>query len=246
VNKLERYLFDLRGFLVIEDALLPDQVAELNVLLDEMVAVHNQAEKPWSRFNFLLGCGQSFQTLIDNPRITPYLRELLGDGFRLDHDYVHLIRRPGTGPIGTFLHGGGTPYDPCQYYFYKHGQMYNGLTAVAYSLTDVNPDNGGFGCIPGSHKSHFSIPDALQDLENPHPCIEEVSGKAGSAIVFTEALTHTTLFWKATHERRTLFYIYSPFPNAWLPYYYNPDDYPELTEAQRKILRSPGARSQNG
>jgi hypothetical protein len=48
--------------------------------------------------------------------------------------------------------------------------MYNGLTAVAYNLTDVNPGEGGFGCIPGSHKS-----------------------KAGTAIIFTEALTHGTL-----------------------------------------------------
>ncbi len=58
MNELERYLFDLQGFLVIEDALLPNQVAGFNALLDEMVNVHNQAEKPWSRFDFLLGCGQ--------------------------------------------------------------------------------------------------------------------------------------------------------------------------------------------
>jgi ectoine hydroxylase-related dioxygenase (phytanoyl-CoA dioxygenase family) len=240
VTELERYLFDLQGFLVVEDALTPEQVIVINDLLDQQVSQRHELEKPWSRFDRLLGQGKSFQDLIDNPQITPYLTELLGRNFRLDHDYVHIIRQPGPGPIGVFLHGGGTPYDPCQYYTVRDGQMYNGLIAVAYQLTDVAPGKGGFGCIPGSHKSYFPLPEALEDLENPHPCIQEVPGKAGSAIIFTEALTHTTLYWKGHHERRTLFYKYSPSPSAWLRQYYNHDDYPELSEAQRQRLKAPG------
>ncbi|HEY9744147.1 MAG TPA: phytanoyl-CoA dioxygenase family protein, partial [Coleofasciculaceae cyanobacterium] len=176
---------------------------------------------------------------IDNPRISPYLLDLLGPKFRLDHDYIHIIHQ-GPGPIGSDLHGGGTPYDPCQYYQYKNGRMYNGLTAVAYNLTDVNPGEGGFGCIPGSHKSNLPLPAELQDLEHPHACVQEIGGKAGTAIIFTEALTHGTLVWKGQRDRRTLFYKYSPYPSAWLRNYYNPDDYPDLTEAQRDILRTPG------
>ncbi|UBF25246.1 phytanoyl-CoA dioxygenase family protein [Kovacikia minuta CCNUW1] len=242
MNEVERYLFDLQGFLIVENALSLEQVAAINELLDQQVNLHQELEKPWSRFDRLLSWGAPFRDLIDNPRITPYLHTLLGNHFRLDHEYVHLIRQPGTGPIGSFLHGGGTPYDPCQYYLYKDGQMYNGLTAVAYQLTDVAPGEGGFGCIPGSHKSHFPVPDALQDLETPHACIQEISAKAGSAIIFTEALTHCTLFWQGKQERRTLFYKYSPCSSAWLRQYYNPDDYPDLTEAQRRILKTPGVR----
>lgn len=240
MNELERYLFDLQGFLVVEAAIAPDHLAALNHLLDCQVAQSQEHSKPWSRFDRLLGWGKPFRDLIDNSRITPYLVALLGDRFRLDHDYVHIIRQPGTGPIGTFLHGGGTPFDPCQYYHFQHGQMYNGLTAVAYHLTDVAIGDGGFGCIPGSHKSNLPLPTTLEDLEHPHPCIQEVAGKAGTAIIFTEALTHTTLFWRAQHERRTLFYKYSPHPSAWLRSVYTPEDYPDLTDAQRRILKSPG------
>jgi ectoine hydroxylase-related dioxygenase (phytanoyl-CoA dioxygenase family) len=118
--------------------------------------------------------------------------------------------------------------------------MYNGLCAVAYNLTDVNLGEGGFGCIPGSHKSNLPFPDQWRDLEQPHPCVQTLTGKAGTAILFTEALTHGTLPWKGQQERRTLFYKYSPHPSAWSRYYYNPDDYPELTEAQRRILKTPG------
>ncbi len=239
MNELERYLFDLQGFIVVEDALTATQIAAINELLDKQIANINEPEKPFFRFNRLLPWGSPFQALIDNPPITPYLLTLLGEKFRLDHDYVHIIRY-GLGPVGSILHNGGTPYDPCQYYSYKNGRMYNGLCAVAYNLTDVHPGEGGFGCVPGSHKSNLPFPEEWMNLENPPPCVQEITGKAGTAIIFTEALTHGTLPWKGQHQRRTLFYKYSPYPSAWLRNYYNPDDYPELTEAQRLILRTPG------
>lgn len=239
MNEFERYLFDLQGFLVVEDALTTAQLATLNKLLDKQIATVDEPGKQWLRFDSLLPLGEPFQDLIDNPRITPYLVELLGSRFRLDHDYVHVIRQ-GSGPIGAILHNGGTPFDPCQYYTFKNERMYNGLCAVAYNLTDVNPGEGGFGCIPGSHKSNLPLPDEWQDLEHPHPCVQEISGKAGTAIIFTEALTHGTMPWKGQHERRTLFFKYSPHPSAWARYYYNPDDYPDLTESQRRILKTPG------
>jgi hypothetical protein len=239
VNELERYLFDLQGFLVVEDALTTAQLAALNELIDRHIADVDEPGKPYFRFDGLLPWGTPFRTPIDNPRITPYLIALQGSRFRLDHDYVHIIRQ-GTGPIGATLHGGGTPYDPCQYYLYKNGQMHNGLVAVAYNLTDVNPGEGGFGCIPGSHKSNLPFPEEWRNLEYAPSCVQAIAGKAGTAIVFTEALTHGTLPWKGRHERRTLFYKYSPHPSAWSRYYYNLDDYPELTENQRRILKTPG------
>ena len=239
MTEIEQYLFDLQGFLVVEDALTGAQLAALNEIIDQQIALVDEPGKLWLRFNRLLSWGTPFQNLIDNPRISPYLLDLLGPKFRLDHDYIHIICQ-GPGPIGSDLHGGGTPYDPCQYYQYKNGRMYNGLTAVAYNLTDVNPGEGGFGCIPGSHKSNLPLPAELQDLEHPHPCVQEIGGKAGTAIIFTEALTHGTLVWKGQRDRRTLFYKYSPYPSAWLRNYYNPDDYPDLSEAQRDILKTPG------
>lgn len=239
MTELERYLFDLQGFLVLEDALTTEQITALNQIFARQIAKVDEPGKPCLRFDGVLGWGKPFREAIDNPRITPYLVALQGSRFRLDHDYIQTIRY-GNGPIGAFLHGGGTPYDPCQYYTFKNGQMYNGLVVVAYHLTDVNPGEGGFGCIPGSHKSNFPLPQELEDLEHPHPCVQALAGKAGTAIIFTEALTHTTLPWTGQQERRTLFYKYSPHPSAWSRYYYNLNDYPDLTDAQRCILKTPG------
>jgi hypothetical protein len=238
MNEIERYLFDVWGFLVIENALTATQVDDLNAIVTAQILASDDPQKPFLRFDGLLKFGEPFLALIDNPQVTPYLLELLGKRFRLDHDYAHILR-PHCGLIDV-IHGGGTPYDPCQYYHYRDGRMYNGLVAIAYNLTDVGPGEGGFGCIPGSHKSNLPLPQALTTLDPPHPCLQAVPVKAGSAVIFTEALTHGTLAWKGNRERRTLFYKYSPYPSAWSRLYPNPDDYPQLTQAQRQLLKTPG------
>ncbi|MGB7381287.1 MAG: phytanoyl-CoA dioxygenase family protein, partial [Rivularia sp. (in: cyanobacteria)] len=239
MHESERYLFDLQGFLVVENVLNNEEISALRKLIDEQVAIKNQPEASKLRFDNLLSSGKPLRNLIDHPRITAYLSELLGGKFRLDHNYVHIIRK-GVGPIGCYLHGGGTPYDPTQYYSFRNHKIYNGLLAVAYELNDVYPGDGGFACIPGSHKSNLSCPQEWLNLECPTDIIKSVTVKAGSAIIFTEALTHGTLPWQGKNERRTLFYKYSPHSYAWLRNYYNPDDFTDLTPSQREILKTPG------
>ncbi len=241
MNEYERYFFDLQGFLVVPDALSADQVSDLNAIMDDHIACEAEPEMRTHRFGGLLRWGQTYRDLIDNPRIAPYLAALLGESFRLDHDYADIIRS-GKGPIGTTLHGGATPFDPSQYYVYKEGRMYNGLTVVAYNLKDVNPGDGGFACVPGSHKSNLPFPGDWRDLENPQPCVLAVTAPAGAAILFTEALTHGTLPWHGKDERRTIFYKYSPHPVSWSARYYDADDFPGLTERQKAILEPPNAR----
>ena len=241
MNEQERFLFDLQGFLVVPNALSADELARLNAAMDEQVEQEADRNKHTYRFGRLLSRGSTYHFLIDNPRITPYLEELLGTGFRLDHEYADVIRT-GKGPIGTTLHGGATPFDPSQYFHYHDGRMYNGLTVVAYNLKDVNPGDGGFACVPGSHKSNYPFPSEWSELDEPHPCVQRVTGPAGTAIIFTEALTHGTLPWHGKDERRTVFLKYSPHPLSWSARYYNADDFEGLSDRQRAILEPPNAR----
>lgn len=44
--------------------------------------------------------------------------------------------------------------------------------------------------------------------------VKQLSAPAGSAIIFTEALTHGTLPWKGVQQRRSILYKYSPGPMA--------------------------------
>ena len=88
-----------------------------------------------------------------------------------------------------------------------------------YQLADINPGDGGLVCIPGSHKSAFPCPRPIATLEaadefprdNPYTgtLYEQVAAKKGSAVIFSEALTHGAQPWVASHQRRTLLYRYA-------------------------------------
>ena len=209
--------------------------------MDDRLAAEAAPDAGSHRFARLLEWGDPYQRLVDHPRLYPYLEALLGEGFRLDHEYGDVIRH-GRGPIGTTLHGGATPFASPYYYHFDNGRLRNGLIAVAYNLKDVCPGDGGFGAVPGSHKSHLPFPDEWRELSEPQEFVRPVIGPAGTAIVFTEAMTHGTLPWRGSHERRTLFYKYSPCALSWAAFYYDADAYPGLTERGRALLEPPNAR----
>jgi hypothetical protein len=242
MNDNDKYLFDLHGYLVVEDALDAVQLAALNAVLDEHIASDCEAEASTHRFGGLLDWGPAYRALIDNPTITPVLEQIVGPQYRLDHVYLDIIRS-GTSPIGATLHGGRVPFGPTHYYHYQDGTMHNGLSVVAYNLADVGPEDGGFGCVPGSHKSNFRFPAEWRDMdEGLQPCVQRITGPAGSAVIFTEALTHGALPWTGSGERRTAFYKYSPHAVSWAAGYFDAEDYSDLSERQRDILEAPNAR----
>jgi ectoine hydroxylase-related dioxygenase (phytanoyl-CoA dioxygenase family) len=251
VTDVERYLFDLQGFLVVPDAVDAEALATINAILDERLA-DADPEAPAVQFGTgggeVLGWGRPFLDLVDNPRITPYLEEFVDPYFRLDHEYIHVLR-PGAGALtgrlsSATLHGGGTPFDASQYYRFCDGRVWSGLTVVAYYLRDVNPGDGGLACVPGSHKANFALPENLRRLDGELPSwIVPVPGPAGTAVIFTEAQSHGTLPWRGAGERRTLFYKYSPHAVSWSWRYYDPAAFEDLTDRQRAILEPPNGRS---
>ena len=106
--------------------------------------------------------------------------------------------------------------------------------AAQWALVDHPPDAGGFVCIPGSHRSGFTLP-ATFDRE----LAVEVPMAAGDVVVFSEALTHGTLPWRAREERRTLVYKYSPGNSAWSHVEWPPELLAACTDRQRLLLQPP-------
>ena len=227
MNDEEKYRFDLQGFLVVENALSPALLERLNALADEKFA-SVPAENPNHRFVGLLDWGAAFREAICLPNLIPYVETIIGRAVRLDHDYLDIIRpNAGLGPIGATLHGGGEPHDPGQFYHFQNGKMHNGLIVAAFALKDVNPGDGGFACVPGSHKSNLPLPESWRDMAKGFaPGVVTVPCKAGSVVLFTEALTHGTAPWHGAGERRTLFLKYSPHFLAWATPSYDPNKFP--------------------
>lgn len=214
----ERYLFDLRGYLVVEDVLGAAQLEELNDRLDGYDLWGQTPGEDlffdfWKNDERQISAGplhawdKPFRDLISHPRMIGYLADFLGPHFRYDHGHAMVMRKGGS-PFG--LHGGRVPWAPAISYEVIDGQIRSGLLVVQYALGDMGPDDGGFCALPGSHKANFACPAGFEPLTDPGPWIERVALRAGSALIFTEALTHGTLPWAADHERRALFYRYSP------------------------------------
>ena len=207
MTEAERYSFDLNGFLVRRGALPAEEIEALQTAIGRFNVPPPGGDLSSQRFNRYLTADASFRSLMDHNAALDVILELVGPTARLDHAYG-IIMAPGTDGLG--LHGGGTPHDPAQYYAVRDGSMYNGLIAVQWALVDHAPGNGGFRCVPGSHKANFDLPDDIdEDL------VVDIALSAGDVVFFTEALTHGTSTWRASYNRLALFYKYAPGHLAW-------------------------------
>lgn len=251
MNEEEKYLFDLQGYIKIENVLDAATVAAMNGWIDRQAEENPafQSQTGNTHLENVITWGPMFRNLMDHPRTLPVLRALMGDMLRLDHDYAIFLR---PGHKGLELHGptAYAPYDPCHYYHCINGQIFCGLCVATFALTDVAPGQGGLCLIPGSHKNNFVTPEDIRFFRRPSPIVQQIPTKAGDCVIFTEKLMHGTFPWQGPGERRTLFFKYAPPVIAWTNkrYYPSPSDpeiapiVEELTETQRILLQPPSAK----
>ena len=261
-TELNQYLYDLQGYLVIEDVLSPQQVADLNAQIDTHAPPFPEdwrtaaAENSYgvygiSRFGMaggsyptgpgFLAWGQPFLDLIDHPVVMEVMRMQLGDCFRLDR--VFGMRMSKGMPSGQ-LHadyGASEPFTRAgrgEYYRQPANQALHGFGVAAFNLTDSGPETGGLRVIPGSHNSHFKLPKRIRndELSGVAVCPE---APAGSVTLFSEATTHGTAEWQADHERRTILYKYCASQLTWSRTRVTVPDEAALTPRQRMLLEEP-------
>ncbi len=268
--ELPQYLFDVNGYLVIEDALSSEEVAVLNRLIDEqnlpppevsprfgsaptlgssLLAAEDVPESKMKGDRMapvgsgFLDWGKPFCDLLDHPAVMPVLRFRLGDAFRLDRLYGMYMRK---GMSYGALHAdyGATSkqskVEPGEYYAFRSNQIYDGFIVVAWALSDAGGELGGFCCIPGSHKSNYRLPRQIDENFEQSPHVVIPEMPAGSVVLFTEALTHGTASWHAEHDRRALLYKYCVSHMAWTSKRVEMPSSVELTPRQQILFREPG------
>ena len=235
----ERYLFDLNGYLIVPGVLSQSEVREINEVIDralpswdlearagfihtgydEETTLKGNSDPAGGPVYFygglVLDWGAPIRRLVGHQKILSHLIELIGPRLRLDHQYAILMKPHDRAGVSHDLHGGGTPYDHSQCYEFRNGRFYNGLTVASFALTDTPAGAGGFCCIPGSHKSNLDLPEEMADLTRPADCVVQPALHGGDVLIFTEALTHGCLKWKAEHERRALLFKYCPGHLQW-------------------------------
>lgn len=224
----EIYEFDLNGYIVYRNMLSAERVSRMNEIIDE-----SQGGQPMENSFSFLQLDACFLELMAHPRTLQIMRVMIGDWLRLDHAYGLQMNQAMV--IQENLHGGPRADQGEHQYQWVQGRMYNGLIVVMYALEHVCPGDGGFVCVPGSHKANGGYHPRIDS----HLVVNPALGP-GDMLIFTEALVHGTRSWRSERRRRSLLYKYSPGYSAWI-------DAESLartremaaTDLQRDLLRPP-------
>ena len=233
----EKFRFDLEGYLIIPGVLSLAECTQLSELSDAVWPrqPHDEAFRRTAQVSLW---GNNFRNLMDHPKVLPYLIDLIGPRVRLDHDYAIYMQK---GAPSQPIHGGPMRYESDHWYHYNDGVIRNGLMVATWALTDAKAGDGGFVCVPGSHKTNFInlLPTDAQSQEVMPEYVRQPAVKAGDVILFTEALMHGTRAWQGSDERRVLLFKYSPPHSSWAQQGYDLNDYPDATAQQRRLMAPP-------
>jgi len=268
MSEQEKFYFDLNGFLIVRGALTAEEVKAANAAIDahsgdikerlEEGVRNTKAGSP------LAGDGQNgrrdlggllswkkphcdpFREWLAHPKLIPYITDLCGQGYRMDHQPFVITQRRGS--EGFSLHGGPITAEghlnPTLQYRCFNGRFYNSLLAMSVVLTDHNPEDGGFCVVRGSHKMNFPPPADFIHGSEAREHVYQPETRAGDVVFFSEATLHGALPWNADHERRIALYRFAPptvaygrsFSPAW------PESMLEgMTPKQKAVMEPPYA-----
>ena len=253
------YFFDLNGFAILENAVDPALLADLNAAFDRfpqdlalgqwwgnVQRLDNNGNAGMELQN-IVEAGAPFEQLIDHPAWVDRLLRYCGErdtyvrGLFIDECFASVRRTGGFFPI----HSGGQNAIVRNQYRVVNGLFRCGQVNILLALTDVGPGDGGTMVIPGSHKANFNHPeiargnheDWVKNKRQPAGAIE-VHLKAGDALMFVDALMHGATERTTPGERRVVIYRYGPtWGTTRYGYQYSPELLSRLTPERRTILQ---------
>jgi ectoine hydroxylase-related dioxygenase (phytanoyl-CoA dioxygenase family) len=225
ISPMDEYLFDLRGYCVIPQALDRDHLAALNAWIDELPPlntgqwfgnVYTQSYGGIDGINLqdIIEGGAIFERLIDHPAWIDQVRHYLGPSTKPFLNEIFVNVRESGGYIG--VHSGGHNVDHHQRSGRRNGQWVCTLLSLLAPLTDVGSGDGATVIIPGSHKADF--PHPMQDGRGGITAAagDQIEGaveihlKAGDALLFNDALCHGSAQRTNPGQRRMITMRYVP------------------------------------
>lgn len=201
VGDLDRYLIDLKGYLVLKDALLKQEIDDLNHQIDTQLL---PPPTTYNRFGTaplgagFLGWHPSFVSLLDHPSVIDILQFLLGPTIVLDSIYGIYEERFVGEPLNNELTREASI-----------GAESRLSCSVVWNMTDTGPGIGGLCCVEGSHHVRRAPPSTMNDTIHSSSQVFTPDAPAGSAIICTSRLLCGNGPWLGPHQRRSLVFKYA-------------------------------------
>jgi ectoine hydroxylase len=197
----ERFMFDAAGYLVVPDALAPEEVS---ACLDAAKRLHAKyPANEWRQIGAAYETEPAFEPLIDHPSVLSKVRALLGDYFILQSSWCT------QSPPG--FAGGGWHQDGSSAYEFRRLATPTPLVQlrIGYFLTDQSdPDMGNMVMIPGSHNS--SVPLDRSFAGDGLPIREVIRGRPGAALLFHQGVYHCGTCNRRETPRYIQHMVYAP------------------------------------
>lgn len=220
-------LFDLQGYILLEGALNPTEVASLRDSLASLPLPERGDFRP------LIGESDSLLALADHPRILPYVLALLGGAIQVAASCATIVP-PGAGPM-VWHEDGPRPWS----YPAVNDRRALVLLRVGVYLEDLTePRRGQLVVVPGSHHVAFHRAERPELLEG-QGAAKPLRVPAGSIVLFHNALWHSTAPNERAHPRVAIYLAYSPTWHRVIDYLLPPEAWIERANAQSPESRRP-------
>lgn len=229
----QRLFAEANGYLVVPNALSPDELETLRAAADRAEAAWREdASRPgWRQENIeqiqsIVEYGDEFLELAAHPIIFPVVRELLGDDVTLlFSDYF--ITPPRTASQIHWHRDARIlgPYHPRSRMFAKAFVL----------LSDVSAEGGGTALIPGTHKFEEEWEFPIVDDPSDMPGHVKMAFPAGTIWFMHGRTYHAALPNQSDTTRRILIYA---FGHLWMKPWQGYEPSPELkAKAKNPIMR---------
>lgn len=270
VTEMDRYLFDLNGYLIIRGALTPAQVAACNATYDEIeetaksisgkgwwgdVSVTNNGRQEGIGLQQLYEAGPVWEELLDHPAWYDKCIHFVGtddpENFDTDQGPAFIDECFGTirpqGGAQRLHSGGDVGAIRCQFRYHA-GKFHCGQVNILMAFTDIGPGDGATMVIPGSHKSNIRHPQTVP-IENyaDEVGVDGITGavechlEKGDVLLFVDAIAHGSARRTNPGNRRVAVYRYGPSWGSFrLPFRPSPELLARLTPRRRGLVMPHG------
>ena len=222
IDEKEFYFWDLSGYLVVPNVMTPEDLELANEAIDrfeDRIVVGGELS---GGSKSLVGTGrptlgglinlpkpycEPFRRMVAHPAVVHRLNWMGASGFRCGGPTAFCAVK---GTSGHSLHDANEPLNASRGYVFQNGRSYCEAITVTWQLRDVNEDDGGFACVPGSHKAQYRLPQGVRSYDDHMGLVVHPVMKAGDVLFFMDgAQTHGALAWTNEIPRRGMLIKYS-------------------------------------